>query len=436
MKDKFNITVVGLGKIGLPLALRFSEMGHHVTGFDVSKTVVRDISLGRIPFPNEPGLDYILDSAAVSQLFKAEFEPGDYIGLSDYIVVCVPLLLDSSRQPDFQFLDRFVEDVSHFIQPGTTVVLETTVPVGTTRNRLAHNLSLATGLELGKDLFVAFSPERISSGSALADLRHYPKIVGGIDPISSKKAASLYTVGLDFTNEAKDKTQDRTGVIEVTDSETAEFAKLIETTYRDVNIALANVFETLALGLNVSLKQARHAANSQPFSHIHKPSISVGGHCIPVYPHLLLWPAQSAPLISISREINDSTPARFVEKVASRLGVLKGRHILVAGISYRSMVKESALSGAFQLQKLLEAKGGIVQVLDPLFSDEELVRLGFKPCQDLSKVEAVIVHSYHQNFLKWSEQELIRCQHIFVGFEGDEPFNRVGHLAEKVCVLI
>ena len=177
--------------------------------------------------------------------------------------------------------------------PGSLVIFETTLPVGDTRGRYAPRLAEATGLTLEEDLYVAFSPERLYSGSALRNLATYPKLVGGLGDASTARAAAFYEGVLDAQ------------VVAMSSAEAAEFAKLADTTYRDVNIALANEFSRYADRIGVDITEVVAAANSQPYSHIHQPGLGVGGHCIPVYPHFLLDRAPELELVALSRRVND-----------------------------------------------------------------------------------------------------------------------------------
>ncbi len=192
------------------------------------------------------------------------------------VVLIVPVMLDADRRPDYRYMDAAVASIAPGVHAGSTVIFETTLPIGDTRNRFAPALEAVSGLVADRDFFVAFSPERLFSGAVLENLAVYPKLVGGIGPASTDRAARFYASVLDAE------------VVAMTSSEAAEFSKLADTTYRDVNIALANEFARAADLHGIDVQEVIAAANSQPYSHIHQPGIGVGGHCIPVYPHLLL----------------------------------------------------------------------------------------------------------------------------------------------------
>jgi UDP-N-acetyl-D-mannosaminuronic acid dehydrogenase len=216
-------------------------------------------------------------------------------------------------------------------------------------------------------MFVAFSPERLYSGAALRNLATYPKLVGGVGPASTARAAAFYDSVLDAE------------VIAMSSSEAAEFAKLADTTYRDVNIALANQFAAYADRIGVDITEVIAAANSQPYSHIHQPGLGVGGHCIPVYPHFLLDRAPELGLVALAREVNDGQVERAIETLAWTLEGLRGTEILVLGLTYRSGVKELAYSRAIPLIERLLAAGARVFAHDPLLDDEEIARTGATP---------------------------------------------------------
>jgi len=193
-----NISVVALGKIGLPLAVQFARTGHRVIGADISPVTVELVNKGLEPFPNEADLDRFLADVVAEGRLTATTDVTAAVKSSEIVVVVVPLIVDRDKQPDFGALDHATAAIGAGLRPGTLVVYETTLPVGTTRTRFAPALAAASGLTLGDDLFVAFSPERVYSGRIFADLRRYPKLVGGVDEASTKLAVSFYESALQF----------------------------------------------------------------------------------------------------------------------------------------------------------------------------------------------------------------------------------------------
>jgi nucleotide sugar dehydrogenase len=380
-----NVCVAGLGKIGLPLAVQFASKGAHVTGYDIDPQRVALVNDAQSPFPSEPGLAEAIPGLVNTGKLRATCDPRNAASDAETIVLIVPVDIDATQQPDFALLDTAVEAVGPHVQRGALVIVETTVPVGTTRHRVAAKISEQTGMTPGVDFAAAFSPERVSSGRVLRDLATYPKIVGGIDTLSTTLAREFYASMLDAP------------VMQLRDAETAEFSKLAETTYRDVNIALANEFARIADRIGVDALQAIEAANSQPYSHIHQPGVGVGGHCIPVYPYFL--PPEGTELISASRHINDEMARYGVERLKQALGSLEGATVVVLGFAYRANVKESRHSSALGLVEALTGAGATAYVHDPLFSDAELRAEGVPPPPAFPlPCDALVVQAWHDAY--------------------------------------
>jgi nucleotide sugar dehydrogenase len=279
------------------------------------------------------------------------------------------------------------------LTPGTLVSYETTLPVGTTRTRWKPMLEKGSGLVEGRDFHVVFSPERVLTGRVFADLRKYPKLVGGLSAGGARRATEFYRAVLEF-DERPDLPRGN-GVWDLGSAEAAEMAKLAETTYRDVNIGLANQFARFAGEHGIDVYQVIEASNSQPYSHIHTPGIAVGGHCIPVYPRLYLWNDPEATVVRASREANAGMPAYTVGLLEGAHGDLAGQTVAVLGASYRGGVKETAFSGVFATVEALQAKGAQVAVHDPMYTDDELQALGFAPFHLGDKADAVVVQADH-----------------------------------------
>lgn len=400
-----DICVVALGKIGLPLAVQYASMGHRVRGADINRELVDCINRGEEPFPGEADLAERLSTVVRDGSLTAGTDTTAAVADSDIVVVVVPLVVDSNAEPDYTAMDAATESIGKGIKPGTLVIYETTLPVGTTRERFTPRLAELSGTTPGEDLMVCFSPERVYSGRIFADLRKYPKIVGGIDDRSAAAAIAFYESVLSFDD--RDDLDRPNGVWDVGTAEAAELVKLAETTYRDVNIGLANEFARYARSNGIDIHSVIEAANSQPFSHLHQPGISVGGHCIPVYPRLYLSNDPGALLPAASRTTNERMPAWFADMLRAAMGgSLEGRRVLVAGLAYRGGVKEPAFSGTYPLVAALEALGASVGVHDPLFTDAELAAEGFEPAQPGPGWEAVVLHTDHAEYLEWSPADL------------------------------
>ncbi len=397
------VCVVGLGRIGLPLAVQCASKGMRVTGVDSNAALVEKISAGDCPYPDEDGLAEAMRSAHAAHRLSATTDTAEAVRQSNVVVIVVPVGLTPEKRADFAALDAAAGAVAAGLQPQTLVVLETTVPLGTTRRRLGAALE-ASGLRLGNDFFLAYSPERVFVGRVLTDLRRYPKIVGGVDDESARRAAAFYEKALDAP------------VLRLASCETAEFVKLAETTYRDVNIALANEFARIADGHGVDVAEVIAAANSQPFSHIHQPGVGVGGHCIPVYPRFLLEGA-AARLPEAAREINDGMAAYAVDKLEQALGGLKGKTVLILGLSYRPGVKETAFSSAFLLANELTARGARVLVHDPLFTVDEVRARALEPSEPFppAHADAIIVQAFHEAYRELDFRAFPGCQAVLDG---------------------
>jgi nucleotide sugar dehydrogenase len=366
-----RIAVVGLGQIGLPLAVQYASRGHEVIGCDVDAGVVAAVNDGRPPHPGDAEVDERLSGLVASGRLRATTDDRAGVEGAETVVVIVPVAVDDQRQIDFGAIDAATRDVAAGIGPGALVVFETTLPVGTTRERLTPMLAQGSGLTPERDLFVAFSPERVLVGRVLTDLRRYPKIVGGIGPESGRRAAAFYEQALDAG----------TDIRTVSSAEAAEMTKLAETTYRDVNIALANEYARFAAERGIDVMEVIDAANSQPYSHVHRPGVGVGGHCIPVYPYFLFTDAPEMQLPPAARRVNDGMAAWAVAAAAQSLGGLRGVRALVLGLAYRGDVREDAFSSAFGLRDALRAAGADVHGHDPYFSAAETAARGFEPWQ-------------------------------------------------------
>jgi UDP-N-acetyl-D-glucosamine dehydrogenase len=269
--------VVALGKIGLPLATQIARAGHEVIGCDIDAVTVGLVNAAQPPFPGEDGLAEALADVVGGGRLRATTDTRQAVaGGADLVIAVPPLLVDSDARPDFAILDAVLADIGAGLQAGTTVAVETTLPVGTTRNRVAPALARQSGLRAEDEFFCVFSPERVYSGRVFRDLATYPKLLGGLSAAGEAHGVKLYRSFLDAD------------VWPMGSAEAAELTKLAETTYRDVNIALANEFARFADRTGIDLDRVIAAANSQPFSHIHRPGVAVGGHCIPVYPRFYL----------------------------------------------------------------------------------------------------------------------------------------------------
>ena len=391
-----RICVVALGKIGLPLAVQFASKGHTVIGADVNAETVEMVNKGNEPFPGEAHLAEKLKHVTASGLLTATTDTSTAVAQSEVVVVVVPLFVDMAGDPDFDWMDAATRDIAEGLRPGTLVSYETTLPVGTTRTRYAPMLEAGSGLVAGKDFDLVFSPERVLTGRVFADLRKYPKLVGGISTDSELRGVAFYDAVLEF--DERDDLPRPNGVWPMGSAEAAEMAKLAETTYRDVNIGLANQFAKFADKSGIDVYKVIEACNSQPYSHIHQPGIAVGGHCIPVYPRLYLHNDPEATVVAAAREANASMPEYAVRRLEEVYGDLTGATVAVLGAAYRGGVKETAFSGVFAVVDALRARGAKVVVHDPLYSDEELEAFGWEPFHLGDATNAAIIQADHREY--------------------------------------
>ncbi len=407
-----TVAVVGLGKIGLPLAIQYAQHGRRVIGCDINPQVVEGINAGRCHVHEEPGLEaWVADAVAQGRL-SATTDTAAAVRQAAVVVVIVPVMVDQAHAVDFRSIDAATQAVGAGLTAGTLVIYETTLPTGTTAGRLRRILEEASGLKAGSDFLLAYSPERVSSGRIFRDLATYPKVVGGINEESRDAASAFYRSVLDAE------------VMCMASADEAEFVKLIETTYRDVNIALANEFARYADAHGLNVIAAIAAANTQPYSHIHSPGVGVGGHCIPVYPYFLLHGSPDGlALPRQARRINDDMAAYTVERIEAEIGSLAGQAVLILGVAYRGNVRETAFTSARLLQEALTARDARVFAEDPLFSAQELESLGYQPLRPAQRAEirAIIVQAEHHAYQSLDFSQFPHCQVVLDGRRALEP---------------
>ncbi len=336
--------------MGLPLAAQFASHGWNVIAVDLNEAVVAGINRGEAHVAEEPGLaDRVRATHAAGRL-RATTDGAAAARESDVVVLIVPVVLDDQHRPDYRSMDAAVGAIGKGVRGGATVVFETTLPVGATRNWYAPMIQALSGLEPEHGVQVAFSPERLYTGAVFANLATYPKLVGGVGPRSTSRAAAFYASVLDAE------------IVAMSSAEAAELSKLADTTYRDVNIAFANELARYAERVGVDVVEAIRAANSQPYSHIHQPGLGVGGA---LQPGLPAFPARRCSGDGAGRglEANQRLPVGLaVDALTRQLGSLDGVPVLVLGLTYREGVKELAYSRALPLMRLLAAEDAGVRV--------------------------------------------------------------------------
>ena len=385
--SRMKISVVGLGKAGLPLAAVIADAGIDVIGVDIDKNKVESINRGINPIKEEPGLSELIKKHGGKRL-KAT---SDAVGASKECkvhIVIVPLFIDDSKKPDFSIIKKTLESIGKGLKKWDVVVLETTVLVGTTETLVKSILEKNSNLKAGIDFYLAYSPERIMTGYSISRFMEFPKIVGGINEISTQKAFEIYKK---FANPFK-----------VANSRTAELAKIAEGVYRDVNIALANELFKVSEHYKIDFWEMREAAKHH-YCNILEPG-NVGGHCIPVYPWFLIN-SFDVPLIKTARELNDAMINYYAAKVDEIVGKKKNAKVGIIGLSYREGVKEKAYSRSVDLIQLLKTKGYSVYGLDRLYTKDEIKKeFDVDYFDDFKKMDAIILMNkeglYKRDLLK------------------------------------
>jgi UDP-N-acetyl-D-mannosaminuronic acid dehydrogenase len=394
------VAVYGLGKMGLPLAAVYADVTGNVVGADVDPDVVETVDRGDCHVEREPGLPELVSDLHDREALRAVAEPAEAAAEAAIHVLIVPTPITDDDEPDLSILRAATRSVAEGLSPGDTVVVECTVPPGTTDGLVRETLLEESGLEAG-EFGLAFCPERTSSGRALEDIRGaYPKVVGGVDAESRRVAELVY-------GEINDE-----GVLPVSDATTAEAVKVFEGLYRDVNIALANELGRFADEMDVDVREAIETANTQPFCDIHDPGPGVGGHCIPFYPYFVIEPFETrAPLLRTAREVNDSMPEFTVRKLREELDAegtdLADASVLVLGLTYRPGVEEIRASPSLDIAERLTEAGADVYGVDPVLSAYDAFELTPLSLSDIygRAFDGVVMVTPHEEFdeIRWPE---------------------------------
>jgi len=330
-----KICVLGLGYIGLPTASTFATHGLRVVGVDVNTQVVTTLRNGGLHI-HEPGLRTLVQAALGSGNLTIDQHPEE----ADAFIIAVPTPFKDEKKADLSYVTAAAEAIVPHLRPGNLVILESTSPPRTTVDRVAPILE-KSGLKPGRDFHLAYSPERVLPGQILRELIENARVVGGIDQASAQAGRDLYKI---FVR----------GDIFLTTSTTAEMVKLMENTYRDVNIAIANEFSRLTERMGVDIWEATTLANLHPRVNILRPGPGVGGHCISVDPWFLVEAAPDiTPLIRTARVVNDAQPHYVLELLRRALGSLSGVHVAVLGLAYKPNVDDLRESPAIDVARLL-----------------------------------------------------------------------------------
>jgi len=349
--------VVGLGYVGLPLAVELAKAGFHATGIDLDQRKIDAIAQGRSYIPDVATADVQSLQAAGKLDATTDFS---IVKELDTINICVPTPLRKTKDPDMSYIVSAVEAIAKHLHPGMLIVLESTTYPGTTEE-VVQPLLEATGLKAGVDFFIAFSPERVDPGNPTFQTHNVPKVVGGLTPHCSKLAAALYGTAIET-------------IVPVSSTRVAEMVKLLENTFRAVNIGLVNELALMCDRMNIDVWEVVDAAKTKPFGFMaFYPGPGLGGHCIPIDPFYLSWKAKQSGFdprfIELAGHINAGMPHYVVEKVVDALNTrrkaLNGARVLVAGVAYKRDIDDMRESPALDVMHLLEAKGAQVDYADP-----------------------------------------------------------------------
>jgi len=388
--------VIGLGYVGLPLAIEFVRSGYRTIGFDIDEKKVKMLSSGKT-YIKHIGKERIKGMMETG-LFEST---SDFlrIGEVDAISICVPTPLDEHKIPDLSFVVNSAKAVSENIKKGTLVILESTTYPGTTREVVLPILG-RTGRILDKDFYLAFSPEREDPGNKKYNTRNIPKVVGGVSVESTRRAVSLYRTIFDK-------------VVEVSSSEVAEASKLLENTYRSVNIALVNELKIIFDRMGINIWEVIESAKTKPFGYTpFYPGSGLGGHCIPIDPFYLSWKAKefgiNTRFIELAGEINTSMPEYVISKTISALNnhkkSIRGSNILVIGIAYKKDIDDARESPGIRILELLMERGANISYHDPYIPEIKGLRQTDLAMESvvltdelLLKQDAVIISTAHSN---------------------------------------
>ena len=383
-----KICVLGLGYIGLPTALLFATNGHNVVGVDISEEVIETISKGIVPF-NEPMLSELLKRAMESGNFAVKKEVDD----ADVFLIAVPTPLDKEmRVAELRHVRLATEAVYLHLKKNNLVILESTVPPGTCEKLLVPILE-RSGLKVGEDFYLAHCPERAMPGNTLHEMINNDRVIGGIDGKSVELAKSFYSC---FVR----------GGIYLMDIKSAEFVKLMENTFRDVNIALANEFAQIAEESGINVWSAIELANKHPRVNILKPGPGVGGHCIAIDPWFLTENSTRCRTISLSREINDSMPGYVLQTIKKLLKEVKEPAITVFGVAYKGDVDDTRETPALKFIKLAENEGYKVKIYDPVvkvFGYKKILSLN----EALRDSDCIVLLAEHTKFKEIEPSDII-----------------------------
>jgi UDP-N-acetyl-D-glucosamine dehydrogenase len=392
-----RICVVGLGYVGLPLAETFAWGGYPVLGFDIDLEKVNKLKQGESYIGHIPS-ERVAELVATGR-FDATTDARQFRD-ADVIIICVPTPLTEAREPDLSYIVNTGRAIQPHLRPGKLIILESTTFPGTTVDVLQPILE-ESGLKAGRDFFLAFSPEREDPGNAQFSTRNIPKVVGGVNAISRDLAVSVYQPVVE-------------GVVPVSSTQVAEACKILENTYRAVNIALVNELKVVFDRMGIDVWEVIRAAKTKPFGfQAFYPGPGLGGHCIPIDPFYLTWAARKYGLntrfIELAGEINTAMPQYVVERIAEALNEhgkpIKGSRICVLGVAYKKDVDDPRESPAFPIMERLQARGAVVNYNDPHIPQlpamrHHTIRLDSQPLTEsfLASQDCLVIATDHSDY--------------------------------------
>lgn len=402
---KIRIAVYGLGHVGSPITAVWLRFGAHVIGVDKSPSVLESARKGRTHIP-EPGVSEAFSKGLKEKRFFVYDDPVKASRDSEIKMICVPVLTTGqSLSADLGAVKQVASSIARGLKKGDIVVLNPSVPPGTSEDAVVPVLEKESGLKAERDFLMVYSPERIYEGRAIKDIEdNYPAIVSGAGPSSLAAGAKLFSLVF------------KKGVMTMSSMRTAEAEKLLEGVYRDVNIALANELALFCEKAGVDFWEAREGANSQPFCHIHKPGVGVGGACIPVYPQFILHTADMVKaecnITRLGRNVNDSMPAYCVNQALALCASAPAQcTVTVLGLAFRGGVSDTRLSPTYAVVSELKRLGAKeIRVHDPMVKSDGALPAGVMLTQDLAKAvkgaDLVILATDHAEYRNLSKKEL------------------------------
>ena len=386
-----KFSIFGIGNIGLPLACIFASIGE-VVAADIDKKKVELINNGISPLPNENLVPKLLKKYVKEGRIKATTDLEYAAKNSNVKIIIVPLILDKNNKPDLSNVVSVSKIIGKNLKRKDLVIVSTTMPIGATKNIVGKILEKESKLKMGEDFYLVYAPERAMNPHVIEDLTEkWHQIIGGVNRKSAEIAKNIY------------KKINKKGVIVVKNCETAEMIKLMEGIYRYTNIALANEVAILCEKFKIDFIEVMENFNLVPYYNLHKATIGVGGHCIPVYPHFILDHVNEPDLINPSIKINKSMPEHAIEIIENYFGSLKNKKIAVLGLSYKGNVKEDRFSPTYDILKLLKKRKSKVYINDPFYSKEELeqkTKVEFIDIKNINSMDGIIVATDHDYFKK------------------------------------